>query len=120
MYNIVLSVPKVENEILQPQIGSVLLRKNNKSSVINAFVVTKIINNHSSKPKNLILEPVISIENGIVTYNKSDFPLILSLNTHHRWWSNAMLKTHSYFFVTDLQFNFIAESNTSLEVSRSF
>ena len=92
--------------VFSPKIGSVLKRVS-KLQVIQHYVVVNVFAKRTGVNSGLIdriilepvINPVILIENQIVRYKKSDYPLILSLTNHGQWWTKDMLKEYQFSFL---------------------
>lgn len=103
-------------EVINPLIGSVLVRRDNKS--VDYYVVVTTFNKKTGVNKGIvdkiILEPVESFipftssipSNScnpdtliLIKRRKCDYPMVLSLSSNGQWWTKDMCRQHNFEFL---------------------
>ncbi len=87
---------------VKPRVGSILIRIDNKTSkrkyftVLETSVQSKGLNRGSVNA--IKLQPVLSINKGVVTYQNTEYPMILKINSQGRWVTRALLKKYQFYW----------------------
>ena len=94
------------NEILKPEVGTILTRIDKETHEIQPYVVTKIFKKSRGTNSGIIdliyLEKINSIIEDVITYTTTEYPMIIKLTNHGEWISHTIKLKYDYLWDTYL------------------